>query len=141
MSGTRALTIRCLKERDGIKIVLLDTAGLGEDIDLSPLQAFPDFTFYEKTEPAQLEERIKDAEILITTSMKLNRQNLGAATPSFIINLSRQGILFIPMLFVLEKMLGQNGLIWAQPVVDVLSMLLAVVLYIPVYRKMIRSSN
>ena len=66
---------------------------------------------------------------------------MGAATPSFIINLSRQGILFIPMLFVLEKMLGLNGLIWAQPVVDVLSMLLAVVLYIPVYRKMIRSSN
>ena len=66
---------------------------------------------------------------------------MGAATPSFIINLSRQGILFIPMLFVLEAILGQNGLLWAQPVVDVLSLLLAIVLYIPIYRRMVKGSK
>lgn len=65
-------------------------------------------------------------------------QAMGAATPSLIINLSRQGLLYIPSMFLLEAVLGINGLIWAQPVVDVLSMLLAVVLFFPVYRKMSR---
>ena len=89
------------------------------------------------------------ARILLTTSslfgvyyvLTNTLQAMGAATPSFIINLSRQGILFIPILFVLEAFLGLEGLLWAQPVVDVLSMLLAVALYIPLYRKMVQETK
>ena len=84
--------------------------------------------------------------ILLTTSFLFGvyyvlcntLQAMGAAMPSLIINLSRQGLLFIPILFVLEAALGLEGLLWAQPVVDVLSVLLAVALYIPFYRKMVR---
>ncbi|MGN0371649.1 MAG: MATE family efflux transporter, partial [Enterocloster sp.] len=65
-------------------------------------------------------------------------QAMGAATPSLIINLSRQGLIYIPALFFLEAVLGITGLIWAQPVADVLSLLLAVVLYVPRYRKMLQ---
>ena len=68
-------------------------------------------------------------------------QAMGAATPSLIVNISRQGLLFIPLMFLLEAMLGMNGLVWAQPVVDVLSLLLAVILFIPLYRKMSRGSQ
>ena len=86
--------------------------------------------------------------ILLTTSFLFGvyyvltntLQAMGAATPSFIINLSRQGLLFIPTLFLLESILDLNGLLWAQPVVDVLSLVLAVVLYIPISRKMVRNS-
>ncbi|MGM9616490.1 MATE family efflux transporter, partial [Butyricicoccus sp.] len=67
-------------------------------------------------------------------------QAMGAATPSLIINLSRQGLIYIPALFLLQAMLGITGLIWAQPVADVLSLLLAAVLYFPKYRKMVRES-
>ena len=85
--------------------------------------------------------------ILLTTSLLFGvfyvlvntLQAMGAATPSFIINLSRQGILFIPILFVLEAILGLDGLLWAQPVVDVLSLILAIAMYIPIYRKMARN--
>lgn len=63
-------------------------------------------------------------------------QAMGAATPSLIINLSRQGIIYIPALFILEALLGVTGLIWAQPVADVLSLLLAIALFIPKYHKM-----
>lgn len=63
---------------------------------------------------------------------------MGAATPSLIINLSRQGLIYIPALFLLKALLGITGLTWAQPVADVLSLLLAVVLYVPRYRKMVR---
>lgn len=68
-------------------------------------------------------------------------QAMGAATPSFMINLSRQGIIYIPALFILEAILGVNGLIWAQPAADILSLLLAIALYIPNYRKMIRQQK
>ena len=89
-----------------MKIVLLDTAGLGADIDLSPLQAFPDFTFYEKTEPAQLDERIKDAEILITASMKLSRHNLAAAEKLKLICVAATGYDHIDMAYCREKGIG-----------------------------------
>lgn len=56
-------------------------------------------------------------------------QAMGAAFPALIINLSRQGIIYIPALYLLNFFLGANGLIWAQPVADVLSIGLAVVLY------------
>ena len=65
-------------------------------------------------------------------------QAMGAATQSLVVNLSRQGLLFIPLMFLLEAVLGMNGLVWAQPVVDVLSLLLAVMLFLPLYRKMSR---
>lgn len=98
------------------------------------------------TEAAAFEYGFQFSRILLSTSFLFGvfyvltntLQAMGAATPSLIINLSRQGLLYIPSLFILEAILGANGLIWAQPVVDVLSMLLAVALYIPRYRKMIR---
>ncbi|MBO4359705.1 MAG: MATE family efflux transporter [Eubacteriaceae bacterium] len=63
-------------------------------------------------------------------------QAMGAATPSLIINLSRQGLIYIPLLFVLGELLGMEGLVWTQPAVDVISLLLAVWLYLRVYRRM-----
>lgn len=98
------------------------------------------------TETAAFEYGFQFSRILLSTSFLFGvfyvltntLQAMGAATPSLIINLSRQGLLYIPSLFILEAILGADGLIWAQPVVDVLSMLLAVALYIPKYRKMIR---
>ena len=55
-------------------------------------------------------------------------QAMGAATPSFIVSVCRQGIIYIPMVFVLGRILGVNGLVWAQPVADILSLLLVVIL-------------
>lgn len=63
-------------------------------------------------------------------------QAMGAATASLIINLSRQGLIYIPALFILQAVIGINGLVWAQPVADVLSVGLAVVLYGITIRKM-----
>ena len=96
------------------------------------------------TDEAAFEFGFRFSRILLTTSILFGvyfvltntLQAMGAATPSLIVNLSRQGLLFIPLLLVLEAALGMNGLIWAQPVVDVLSLLLAIALYFPKYRKM-----
>lgn len=66
-------------------------------------------------------------------------QAMGAATPSLIINLSRQGLIYLPALFLLEAALGINGLVWAQPVADVLSTLLAAALYGFRWRRVMRT--
>lgn len=62
-------------------------------------------------------------------------QAMGAATASLIINLSRQGIIYIPALFILNKILGVTGLVWAQPVADILSISIAVGLYAVTFKK------
>lgn len=47
-----------------------------------------------------------------------------------------QGIIYIPAMFLLGTLFHETGLIWAQPVADVLSLLLAVILYARKSRKM-----
>jgi Na+-driven multidrug efflux pump len=66
-------------------------------------------------------------------------QAMGAAVPSLIVGISRQGLLYIPALFILRELLGMNGLIWAQPVADVLSLVLAIALHTAVYKKLTNS--
>lgn len=61
---------------------------------------------------------------------------MGAATAALIVNLSRQGIIYIPAVFIMQTLLGITGLVWAQPVADVLSLVLVAVLYVFSMRKM-----
>lgn len=84
------------------------------------------------------------ARILLTTSFLFGvfyvltnaLQAMGSATASLVINLSRQGIIFIPALFILKAVLGLIGLIWAQPVADILSIALAAILYINTFKQL-----
>ncbi|GFI51299.1 multidrug export protein MepA [Lachnospiraceae bacterium] len=64
-------------------------------------------------------------------------QAMGAATAALIINVSRQGIIFIPALFILKMIMGMTGLVWAQPVADIVSLIIACVLYINTSKKMV----
>ena len=66
---------------------------------------------------------------------------MGAATAALIVNLSRQGIIYIPAVFIMQTLLGITGLVWAQPVADVLSLALVAVLYIFTMRKMKTKMN
>ena len=96
------------------------------------------------SDPAAYSYAVEFSRILLTTSFLFGvfyvlintLQAMGAATPALIINLSRQGIIFIPALFILQAVVGINGLIWAQPVTDLLSIGLAAILYIRVSHKM-----
>lgn len=64
-------------------------------------------------------------------------QAFGAATESLIVNVSRQGLIYIPAMFILGAVFHETGLIWAQPVADILSLILAVILYIRKAKQMI----
>ena len=101
------------------------------------------------TDVTAFDYAVSFARILLTTSFLFGvfyvltnaLQAMGAATASLIINLSRQGIIFIPALFILKAALGLNGLIWAQPVADILSLVLAAVLYVNTYKKLSIQKN
>ncbi|MEF2231482.1 MAG: MATE family efflux transporter [Pseudodesulfovibrio sp.] len=59
---------------------------------------------------------------------------LGKAREGMMLNLSRQGIFFIPAILVMPGIWGLNGVIYAQPVAEVLAFGLAVSLFIPLKR-------
>lgn len=53
-------------------------------------------------------------------------QAVGAATPALLASIFRQGIIFIPAVFIMKAIIGVDGLIWAQPVADVLSLVIVI---------------
>lgn len=96
------------------------------------------------TEQAAFDYAAQFVRILLTTSFLFGvfyvlanaLQAAGAATAALIINLSRQGFIYIPALFILKAAIGANGLAWAQPVADLLSTALVVFLYVRTVKKM-----
>ena len=95
------------------------------------------------SDPEAVTYGVRFTRILLSTSFLFGiyfvlsnaMQAMGAATQAFIINISRQGLIYIPALFILQALLGINGLVWAQPVADVLSMILVLILYTIAIRK------
>ncbi len=63
-----------------MNLVLLDAETLGSDLDLSPLERFGPLTVYERTDPEETAERIRDAEVVITNKVVLDRERLMMAT-------------------------------------------------------------
>ena len=59
-----------------MKLVLLDAETLGEDLDLSPLERFGELVVYPRTAPEETSERIREAEIVITNKVILDRETL-----------------------------------------------------------------
>ena len=51
---------------------------------------------------------------------------LGLAKKGFILSLGRQGIFLLPMIIILPGVMGLNGVIYAQPIADILTMMLTV---------------
>lgn len=62
-------------------------------------------------------------------------QAMGKASQSLFLSIARQGFIFIPMVILGAKFFGETGLVWAQPVSDVLSLILCVAVYFPTIRK------
>lgn len=63
-------------------------------------------------------------------------QATGQKTKPMILSLLRKGGLDVPFMFIMNSIAGANGIPWATPIADLLSMLLAVVLFVPYWRKL-----
>ena len=55
-------------------------------------------------------------------------QAMGAAVPALLASIIRQAVIFIPAMFILQGIFGASGLIWAQPVADVLSLVVVAIM-------------
>ena len=100
-------------------------------------------------EPEAFHYAVQFVYILLTTSCLFGvfyvlgnaLQAMGAAAEALIINLSRQGFIYIPALFIMNAAIGVNGLIWAQPVADLLSTAMVVALYLRTLQKMRKKTD
>lgn len=63
-------------------------------------------------------------------------QAFGKAIPSLILSLCRQGIIYIPLLYLLNSMFGLYGAIYAQPVSDIISIIISMAICIFIMMKM-----
>lgn len=61
-------------------------------------------------------------------------QGMGKALPSLILTICRQGLVFIPLVFLLNQMFGLEGVIYAQPTADFVSIVLSSLLCMKIIR-------
>lgn len=62
-------------------------------------------------------------------------QGMGKAVPSLVLTICRQGLVFIPMILILNTLFGLDGIIYAQPVADYVSIVIAVAICLTILRK------
>lgn len=77
--------------------------------------------------------------ITILTNMML--QTIGKALPASIVSSGRNGWAFIPLLYILSGLLGITGLEMTQAVADIITVMVAIPVVIPVLRKMNRDGD
>lgn len=61
---------------------------------------------------------------------------LGKSTAGFILGACRQGICFIPVIMILPKFAGINGIFYAQPIADVMSAIVTVFMALHLHKKL-----
>lgn len=62
-------------------------------------------------------------------------QGMGKAIPSLILTVCRQGIMFIPMIYILNALFKMDGVIYAQSVADYGSIILGIVICLIILKK------
>jgi len=66
-------------------------------------------------------------------------QGLGKAIPSLILSISRHGLVFIPLIYLLNRIAGLNGVVYTQPITDIVTSIIGVSIYLAVMRGVKRS--
>lgn len=125
-----------------MKIVMLDTATLGEDIDLSPIYALGETTEYKSTAPEQIPERIAEAEIVMLNKLKLTRNNLPYAKHLKLICVTATGYDNIDTDYCREHgiaLCNVPGYSTDSVAQLTLTMALSLISHLPAYREFVRS--
>ncbi len=63
-------------------------------------------------------------------------QAMGKAIPSLMLSLSRQGFVYLPLLLIGRALAGLNGIIYAQPIADIFSVIMSIVMFLYINKKM-----
>lgn len=62
-------------------------------------------------------------------------QGMGKALPSLILTICRQGLIFVPLIYLFDALFHLDGVIYAQPVADYLSIIIAGMMCMVILRK------
>lgn len=57
-------------------------------------------------------------------------QGMGKGIQTFILSVGRQGLVYIPLLFILNKLVGLDGIIWAQASADFVCVVMSIIMFI-----------
>lgn len=68
-------------------------------------------------------------------------QGMGKGAQSLILAGSRQGLIYFPLLLILNHFVGLDGVIWAQPVADVCCIFIALIMFSSTMKKVNRHEN
>lgn len=68
-------------------------------------------------------------------------QSVGRALPASVLSILRQGLLLIPLLYILHITIGLSGVIYGQSITDYLAVILSVILWRHIKRELINTPN
>lgn len=63
-------------------------------------------------------------------------QAMGKAVPSLVLSLSRQGLVFFPVLLLANHFIGLNGIVYSQPIADFIAIFMALFMFLIINRNM-----
>lgn len=63
-------------------------------------------------------------------------QGMGKGIQSLILAVGRQGLVYLPVLIVMDKAVGLEGLIWAQPTADFVCIVLSIIMFAVTMKKL-----
>ena len=66
---------------------------------------------------------------------------LGKGTKGFILGACRQGICFVPVILLLPKFCGINGILYAQPIADILSIIITIFMALQLHRELAETKS
>ncbi len=61
---------------------------------------------------------------------------LGKGAKGFFLGACRQGICFVPVIFLLPKICGINGILYAQPIADLLSAIITIFMALQLHKEL-----
>ncbi len=76
-------------------------------------------------------------QMLATTGI----QAFGKAKEALVLSTARQGLFYIPLLFLMKKLSGFEGLIWAQPISDTITLALGILFLVVILKKSMGKSE
>jgi putative MATE family efflux protein len=68
-------------------------------------------------------------------------QGMGKGVQSLILSTGRQGLVYLPLLFIMDHFVGLEGLVWSQPIADFACIILAVTMFSVTMKKLNKSKK
>jgi glycerate dehydrogenase len=125
-----------------MKIVFLDADTIGKDVALSSLESLGKLRVFGTTFPAELPERIKDADIVITNKVELNQPEMDAAAKLKLICVTATGLNNIDTAHAAKKGIAVKNVVdyaTKSVVQSTFASLLALIHNIPYYDHYVKS--